>query len=212
MNLRKIDARYGSGGRLDADLHGCAYHLRGVKPPSEDELKDISLLKQVHGAEIITSPEGGERGDGMIMLRGGGAPGIVTADCLPVFLVTRHFTAAFHAGWKGTALGIAESMVRLLPEEPEFVLLGNCICAECYEVEEDVREKVIGKTPREDHPPGRVDLKKAVVNRMVSAGMSSTCPIWNLEECTRCNPGLFHSHRRSGTEKRNFQWLETEVS
>lgn len=212
MNLKKLDARYRTGGGLDISLPGCTYRLRGVKSPSKDELKGISVLKQVHGADIITSPEGGESGDGMIMLRGGGAPGILTADCLPVFLLTRHFAAAFHAGWKGTASGIAESMIKLLPEEPEYVLLGNCICGDCYEVGEDVREKVIGATPPEDHPRGRIDLKKAVVRRMISAGMPSRCPVWNLEECTMCNPDLFHSHRRSGTEKRNFQWLETEAS
>ena len=57
-------------------------------------------------------------GDGFITDRPGVALCVKTADCVPVLLADgkKKVVAAVHAGWRGTALGIAGKAVRILQE------------------------------------------------------------------------------------------------
>ena len=118
------------------------------------------------------------------------------------------YTAAFHAGWRGLAAGIAYRMIKELPNEPDFIVLGNCICRDCYQVGSDVREKVLHDLPEQFHPPGRLDLKKAALDQMAAAGLSEDCTIFDIPECTFCRKDLFFSFRAEGTDLRNITWMK----
>src|SRR5688572_26776052 len=72
----------------------------------------LHLLKQVHGAVLHRgSWEGLPEGDASLAQEPGLILGIETADCLPVLLVDprRRVVAAAHAGWRGTAAGVARA-------------------------------------------------------------------------------------------------------
>ncbi len=72
-------------------------------------------MRQVHGDRIRVLdgdgplPEVLPECDGLISDRPGVALGVRTADCVPIFFVdrVRRVIGAAHAGWRGTALGIA---------------------------------------------------------------------------------------------------------
>lgn len=210
MRMTDLEPECSAAGRAVVELPGAVFHVRGTAGPSSGELDNVVFLNQVHGAVILKDPAGSEEGDGMILTGRGRSPGIRTADCLPVFFWSRTFAAALHAGWRGIAEGIAGRMLRRLPEVPDFVLLGNCICPDCYTVGDDVRSRVAGASRAPCHPPGRLDLKLAIRDRLEEAGLSPDTVVFNMPECTCCSTKMFHSYRRDGTEERNLQWLAVE--
>ncbi len=210
MRMTDLEPEYSSGGRAVLELPGAEFHVTGIAGPSRGELDNVVFLNQVHGTSILQDPEGSEEGDGMILTRRGRYPGIRTADCLPVFFWSRTFAAALHAGWRGIEGGIAGRMLRRLPRTPDFILLGNCICRNCYTVGEDVRIRVAGASRAPGHPQGRIDLKLALLDQLEEAGLPPDTAVFNMPECTCCGAAMFHSYRRDGTEKRNLQWLAVE--
>ncbi len=208
MKVNDLDMQFTAGGYADIALPGARLHIRGREGACPGELDDVVFLTQVHGAEVLCDPEGGEKADGMIITDGSHSAGIRTADCLPVFMKSRDCTAAFHAGWRGLANGIAARMIDEFPGKPDFAVFGNCICSDCYEVGEDVRKKLLGDSLSASHPPGRIDLKKLTLHQMISAGLPADCAVYSLPQCTCCRSDLFHSYRRNRTDDRNLQWIE----
>jgi hypothetical protein len=169
----------------------------------------LLLLKQVHGARVVAAPwEGTPEADAALSRDTGFLVGIETADCLPVFVVDgrRRVLAAAHAGWRGTAAGIAARAVEALVAEgsrPEDLAaaLGPCIGACCYEVGEDVREAFGAAADGlfRPGPAGRphFDLRLANARQLAAAGLRPGA-IAHVDECTRCHPELYHSYRRDG--------------
>jgi hypothetical protein len=150
--------------------------------------------------------------DAMITDRPGIALGIKTADCVPVFLVDRMKQAigAVHAGWRGTAQGIAGKAVDALRESfssrPEDILaaIGPAIGPCCYEVDDRVFRAMPlagGGAPffRPGSGAGRWMLDLAAVNRrQLEEKGSPSANISAAHLCTSCLPDRFFSHRRDG--------------
>lgn len=171
-------------------------------PPS-----DVVFLSQVHGTTVVMEPAENQTADGMVIPRGRGFPGLRTADCLGVFAVWKSFTGAAHAGWKGLAGGIVERLLSSVQEPLEYLILGPCICADCYKVGEEVRRAVAKGDPAgmEGHPPGRVDIKGSAMRRArKTAGKEFR--LLNIRSCTMETEHLY-SYRRNGTTERNLLWL-----
>ena len=100
--------------------------------------------------------------DGLITDEPGVALVCFAADCTPVLLFdpVKNVAAAVHAGWRGTALGIAakavEAMTREFGCEPENIgaAIGPCIGACCFETDGDVPEAMraaLGRDVRDKH-------------------------------------------------------------
>ena len=169
----------------------------------------LLLLRQVHGATVVEAPwEGTPEADAAVAAAPGWLLGIRTADCLPVLLVDvdRRLVAAAHAGWRGTAAGIAARAVDALVAHgarPEQILaaLGPGIGPCCYEVGEEVREAFgpDGSAAFRSGPSGRphLDLRAANVRQLVAAGLRAEA-IHHVADCTRCRADLYHSFRRDG--------------
>ncbi len=112
----------------------------------------LTLATQVHGTGRLRAPLTGPSGqaDALYTTEPGTAVGVRTADCVPLLLVDRgrRAVAAIHAGWRGSAAGIAERTVLGLQNElgvePEawIVVVGPHIGPCCYEVDEPVRQAV----------------------------------------------------------------------
>ena len=167
----------------------------------------LFFLKQVHGATVRMAPwDGSPEGDAGIAQARGLFLGVETADCLPVLIVDarRRAVAAVHAGWRGTAAGVARATVEALAsrgcDPSELVAaVGPGIGPCCYEVGEELREAF---GPEADGlfrpgPRGRphLDLRAANVRQLEAAGLASA-RIHHVNECTYCNPDRYHSYRR----------------
>jgi YfiH family protein len=109
----------------------------------------LSVAAAVHGVEVarVDRPAGAVRGHDAVVTDRPGLPLLATfADCYPVLLYdpARRALALAHAGWRGTAAGMAARAVRALAAEygsraADLVAgVGPGICGDCYEVGEEV--------------------------------------------------------------------------
>lgn len=138
------------------------------------------------------------------------------ADC-PTILFhdpVKRAVAAVHAGWRGTAAGMAAVAVRRMAEEfgsePRDLraAIGPCICRSCFEVHGEVPQAMLegfGEDAREAiEPLGRADEggEKYLVDlrhmnelwlRRAGVTLIDICPA-----CTACEPDRFWSHRYTG--------------
>jgi YfiH family protein len=169
----------------------------------------LLLLKQVHGATVVEAPwDGTPEADASVATGPGWLLGIKTADCLPVLLVDpkRRLVAAAHAGWRGTAAGVAARAVDALVargSRPEDLVaaLGPGIGPCCYEVGDDVRAAFppSGGAFFRPGPNGRphLDVRAANARQLVEAGLRPEA-LHHVADCTRCRADLYHSYRRQG--------------
>jgi YfiH family protein len=176
------------------------------------------LADQVHGDAILHADERYTQsaGDALYTDRPGVAVCVKTADCVPILLASSKAVAAIHAGWRGTALRIAEKAARLLCErynlEPGEITahIGPCICRDCYETGEEVAQALgpeaaayIGRRGEKAHP----DLRAVNAHWLRAFGLRD---IRVSPDCTRCQSDVYWSHRAHGAE-RGFQvsgvWL-----
>ncbi len=131
---------------------------------------------------------------------------VSVADCVPIMIFDkeRKIAAAVHSGWKGTARNIVGKTLDVLKNElnsnPKdlvtFVGPSAGVC--CYEVGDDVARHFHGENLKPSDREGKfmLDLKKAVVSQLTSAGV----PLKNIDvsdRCTICDRN-FHSFRRDG--------------
>jgi purine-nucleoside/S-methyl-5'-thioadenosine phosphorylase / adenosine deaminase len=166
----------------------------------------LFLLKQVHGAAVRTAPwEGRPEADASVAEAAGLLLGIETADCLPVLVADprRRVVAAAHAGWRGTAAGVARAAVEALRaggSSPADLVaaLGPGIGPCCYEVGEELRSSFAAEFFRPG-PRGKPHLDVRAANRaqLEAAGLGPD-RIHGVDECTRCRVDLYPSYRRDG--------------
>ncbi|MCX5837178.1 MAG: peptidoglycan editing factor PgeF, partial [Deltaproteobacteria bacterium] len=175
----------------------------------------LILMRQVHGDRIRVLdgdgplPEGLPECDGLITDRPGVALGIRTADCVPLFFVdrVRRVIGAAHAGWRGTAGGIAAAMVETLAgrfssrREDLLAVIGPAIGPCCYQVDAPVFA-AFSAMPGADlflrpcKELGRWMVDLALANR-IQIGEAGV-PLENIYTsglCTSCRQDLFFSHR-----------------
>jgi YfiH family protein len=167
-------------------------------------------MTQVHGTHVRTAPwEGYPEGDAATADAPALLLGVETADCLPVLLVDprRRAVAVAHAGWRGTAAGVARSAVRALlaggsrPDDLSAAL-GPAIGPCCYEVGDDVRA-AFGRGGAVFFRPGprgrpHLDLRAANRGQLRDAGLRDDT-LHDLADCTFCRADLYHSFRRDGS-------------
>jgi YfiH family protein len=141
--------------------------------------------------------------------------GIVTADCLPIFVVDqkKKVVAAIHAGRQGTALHIAEKTLRKMEKEFNCSLkdlligMGPSIGSCCYEIDERVfhpewkpfsTSKEAGKW--------MVDLAQINIAQMTGEGVKKEQISW-ISLCTLCHSDLFFSYRKEGRTGRQLSFI-----
>lgn len=127
------------------------------------------------------------------------------ADCVPVILYDpiKKVAAIAHAGWKGTASGIVKKTVKKMVEEfsadPKDIiaLIGPSIGKCCFEVQEDVAQKLLQTIVPSGHASvyenGCIDLKLVNKFQLLSSGVEK---IDLCEYCTCCKTDLFFSYRK----------------
>jgi len=177
----------------------------------------VVSAKQIHSTDVmVVTPENagleGVECDGFVTKDKGIALCVKIADCVPILFCDKEngVIGACHAGWRGTAGGIApvtvEKMLSLGAEVENIqVAIGPCIHPCCYEVGGDFYEQV-SSLRGEDFAKRHI---KSVDNRMyanltemnkellIDAGINEDS-ISISDKCTCCEPDLFHSHRATG--------------
>ena len=181
---------------------------------------------QVHGDTVrtVTTADVGKgidrkvdyEADGLVTDVPGVTLTVFSADCLPILLYdpVRRVVAAVHAGWRGTALGIAARAVEKMREvygcAPGDILaaIGPGISRCCFETHEDVPNamtEAMGAAALkyiEVLPTGKfhVDLKGLNARRLEQAGLAEG-HIAVSEDCTACLPEKYWSHRVTRGER-----------
>lgn len=160
---------------------------------------------QVHRAAVRFHADGppglhvSEATDGHATRTPGVLLTVATADCITIALAdpVRRAVAALHGGWRGVVAGILERGMGVLGERVAsrpgdlHVHLGPAICGRCYEVGPEVHEALGLAVPTGPRP---VDLRAAVANRAVAAGVPAG-RITVSSACTLCGDSRFFSHR-----------------
>jgi len=184
----------------------------GIKPGS------LVITRQVHGTHChIASLEDAGRlisregpvteADSLITDQPGLSLVKHFADCVPVFLLdpVHRAIGLIHAGWRGTAAGIAGSTVRAMMRRyqtrPEDLLaaIGPSIGPCCFEVGEDVAQALARRYPSAvKRSPGckpHVDLWRCNELDLLAAGVAGG-GITIARLCSACLGDTFYSHRR----------------
>ena len=199
------------------------------------DMGNIVCASQVHGDTVRTvtaadlgigldEPEPWQA-DGLVTDIPGVTLAVYSADCLPILLYdpVRRVAAACHAGWRGTALGIAQRAVEKMGfygSRPEDIraAIGPGIAKCCFETHEDVPNamtKALGvcATPYIEPIEGgkfKVDLKGLNAMRLKRAGLLEE-RIDISPDCTACHPEKYWSHRatqgRRGSQAAVIQLL-----
>ena len=128
-----------------------------------------------------------------------------SADCVPILMYASDIkaVAAIHAGWRGSAKGIAAKTVQKLIDmgakaENIYAAIGPCIGKCCYEVSEDVALRFDSEFYT-DKGDGKYMLALDSVNKsQIEKCDVPTENVWVSDICTKCNNDLFFSHRGQG--------------
>jgi YfiH family protein len=174
----------------------------------------IIKLKQIHSSlvcdvdDTYAASEAIE-GDAVVTAIRGVMLGVQTADCVPILVtdVQGRVAAAIHAGWRGTAMRIAElTVARLIGKfrvDPQTLIaaIGPHIGVCCYEVGTDVvdafsDDELIERRP--EWPKPHLNLGESNRRQLLSAGIPGG-RIETSSLCTKCRQDLFHSYRRDGS-------------
>ena len=186
----------------------------------------IAVTNQVHGGAVRTVTTADVRpdpcgkppyeADGLMTDLPGVALVVYSADCIPILFYdpVRRVIAAAHAGWRGTAAGIAAAAVDRMKNvygcRPEDILaaVGPGIGPDCFETHEDVPNAmtaalstaVLRHITIKENGKFAVDLKAINAMRLEGAGLDPE-HIAVSSLCTSCHPEMFWSHRKLGTSR-----------
>ena len=184
------------------------------------------FLQQVHGTQTVvvdgTDPHDLPRADACIATLPGRACTVMVADCLPVLLTDRagRQVAAAHAGWRGLADGVLESVLERFsalagaagrpPAIDLIAWLGPCIGPEAFEVGDEVRATFVARQAAAAEcfrpvagSPGKwwADLAGLARQRLAAAGVQA---LYGNDGgagwCTVSNLSRFFSHRRDAVD------------
>ncbi len=151
--------------------------------------------------------------DALITATAGVALVVFTADCTPILLhdPVTGAVGAVHAGWRGTALGIAAKTVAAMVDtyncDPKNIraAIGPNIGQCCFETDADVPEAMTAALGDDALPFIRQQDDKYYVNLkalnalwLQRSGVENIC---SSTLCTACRTDLFWSHRRTGNHR-----------
>ncbi len=196
---------------------------------SSDWPHAVYQLEELHypaGSRLQWTFKPRTKADAIITRKRGVALAFSTADCVPLLLYDPDVEAIgiAHAGWRGTARGIAATTVAAMQEQfgcqPSQIRvgIGPSIGPCCYEVSEEVRQLFLGQQAFSDAPTAeplrelvassavfttlelptktslRLDLWETNYRQLLLAGLLPE-HIELPQICTSCAKDRFFSHR-----------------
>lgn len=181
---------------------------------------NVRIVTEADGGKGVTRDRDYTDVDGLIT----DVPGLVLytshADCVPIYFYDpeRRVIALAHSGWKGTVARIGQVTIRKMTDiygcRPEdiYAAIGPSICADCYEVSEDVADAIrtcfnshtIPRILARGKRPGKyqLDLWRACERILLESGIRQDhLTVTNL--CTCENSESLFSHRATNGERGN---------
>lgn len=168
-------------------------------------------LKQVHGVVIHdAAPENaGKEGDGWLVSKPGVSVAVYTADCVPLFLWSDDGKAAgvFHAGWRGTAKGMAKAAVAAFRERLGIAAsrlsaaAGAHAGACCYKVGPELEKEFPASAFVRRDGALYLDLAAETRRQLIEAGLRGES-VDVSAACTISNADDFYSFRRDKQDAR----------
>lgn len=142
------------------------------------------------------------------------------ADCVPIYFADdiQKVVGLAHSGYRGTLRKIGLKMVQTMEREfqcrPENIraVIGPSICADCYEVGEEVAEEfgevfpeIADRILKHGKRKGKYQLDLWETNRTIlrEAGITEE-HLTVTDICTCCNPDELFSHRASKGKRGNL--------
>jgi YfiH family protein len=164
-------------------------------------MEQVSYLNQIHSNIVCQGLVGKQTGDALVSNQQNLALAIGAADCYPVLFhdEKNKVIGAAHCGWKGTLARIVkntiEEMIKLGAEKQQIkVAIGQGICADNYEVSEEVIHQFEEQNfPETCWNNRQLDLLKANQFVALESGILNE-NIWSMNRCT--TESDFFSYRR----------------
>jgi YfiH family protein len=188
---------------------------------------DPVWLEQVHGVRVHRADHAGggaavAAADASVTDRAGVVLAVLSADCLPVLLSNGEGTVvgAAHAGWRGLAGGVIETMVaaarRLASSDAHWVAwLGPAIGPQAFEVGDEVRDAFVAHSAKagtafvagREAGKWQADLYRLARQRLSELGIDS---VHGGGRCTVGDPERYFSYRRDRTTGRlaSLIWID----
>lgn len=210
--------------RRGDDLANVRENFRRLCAALDVDVQRIVLSRQVHRDDVRTvtatdcgkglwTPQDYDSADALITDRPNIPLVVFSADCNVILLhdPVRRAIGAAHAGWRGTALGIAAKTVRAMTDaygcDPADIraAVGPAIGQCCFETDGDVPAALRDALGADAEPfidwngqKYHIDLKAVNALWLQRAGVPSidVCP-----DCTYCLSDLYWSHRRTGLSR-----------
>ncbi len=151
--------------------------------------------------------------DGLITNTPGAALVVFTADCTPILLhdPVTGAVGAVHAGWRGTAAGIAGKAVQAMAAafgcDPKDIraAIGPNIGACCFQTDSDVPQAMRDRFGEAAQSSIRQAGNKYYVNlkalNALSLQQAGVTEIDISADCTLCQPQRYFSHRHLGAHR-----------
>lgn len=195
----------------------------------------VLQMNQVHDVQVAVvdrpdvTPDELDGFDAMVTNLTGLAICVRTADCIPIILYdpVRKSAAAVHSGWRGTVTKILHNVIAKMSNvygtQPSdlIAVIGPGICADCFQVGEEValKFKEAGfnldsvwsfrgpKTGAGMTGGHHIDLKEACRQTLVECGIRNE-NVQISDICTYDDNHLLYSARKEGIEcGRNITYI-----
>ena len=195
----------------------------GDKTASIDDA-GVVRVRQVHGDRVVSAnalargaPTAIEA-DALVATEPGVIAAVATADCVPILLLhpSARWSAAVHAGWRGTLAGIATRAVEVaraagLAPEALLAAIGPAIGPRCYQVDEDLGARSDAADLVVQREFGRakptLNLRASNARILTRAGLLPS-RIQVCGPCTRCRSDRYHSYRAArDAAGRQLSWI-----
>lgn len=192
------------------------------------DFNKLASASQVHGNRIKVVTEHSIRGktreerrfkafDGFVT----NVPGITLmtlhADCCVIFMIDpiKRAVGLVHAGWRGTAKGIAKNLVQAFIKtygsDPRNLIcgIGPCIGKCCFEADNVILPHFAKLNIGNDYfnktnIPGKIKIDLAEVNKRVIVKEGVLLKNISVSDvCTMCNKDLLFSHRATNGKRGN---------
>jgi len=184
-------------------------YLQTLSPPNSK----IQWLEQVHGNEVVEISKVSNKpiiADAVVTREKNTCLAIMTADCLPILLVSKKGDeiAAIHGGWRPLAANIITNTIEKMntPSMDIYAWLGPCISKKAFEVGSEVKGQFIEKNDsfnsafsKKDNGQYLADLHKIAKLQLESLGINQ---ISMLPECTYSNTNKYYSYRKNSVTGR----------
>ncbi len=168
----------------------------------------IQWLEQVHGngvTQILQVSENAIVADAAVTDKKNICLAIMTADCLPILLVSKlgDEIAAIHGGWRPLAANIIANTLDKMkaPVEDIFAWLGPCISKRAFEVGSEVKAAFVQhdecfNSAFTEKANGKylADLHKIAILQLKNLGIDQ---ISALPECTYSRANKYYSYRKN---------------